>query len=133
MREEMEFGTGVRFVKAIAEFVGRFTEAAGVEDQTSIQLAVEEYYVNVVEHGFGGKEGGTVAICLSCADGVIQVEIADDGPEFDPTTVSPPDKPSSVEEADIGGLGIVLIRKLMDETEYRREGGRNVFVMRKRF
>ena len=129
-----EFGTELSFISGMQVFVEEFLEQAGLTKAGfEIQLAVEEWYVNIVKHGFGDKNEGKVLMRLGFSDDTLEIEVSDNGLEFDPHSLAPPEKPESVEEAKIGGLGVFFIRKLMDETAYRREAGRNVFVMRKRF
>ena len=70
---------------------------------------------------------------LSVGDGVVMAEISDDGRAFDPLQVPPPDLDADLELRPIGGLGVHFMKTLMDEVAYRREGGRNILTMRKRF
>ena len=58
--------------------------------------------------------------------------VSDDGPEFDPLAAAEPDTALGVEERPVGGLGIALVRRLMDAVEYERRGGRNRLLMRRR-
>jgi len=129
-----EFGTELSLVSELMGFVEEFLEKAGLlEESFEIQLAVEEWYVNIVKHAFDGKNEGNVLMKLGFSEGTLEVEMSDNGPAFDPHTLTPPERPESVEEAKIGGLGVFFIRNLMDETAYRRENDRNIFTMRKRF
>lgn len=131
---EQEFGTELSLVSELLGFVEEFLGKAGfLEESFEIQLAIEEWYVNIVKHAFGGKNEGNVLMKLGFSEGMLEVEMSDNGPAFDPHSLLPPEKPESVEEAKIGGLGVFFIRNLMDETAYRRENDRNVFTMRKRF
>jgi len=134
---EREFDTDLSSIPDLMNFVEHYLEIAGLSEASfEIQLAVEEWFVNIVKHGFGGEKGGNVKVRLDHDDGVqtggrLEVEISDDGPEFDPHSLPPAERPDSVEEAKIGGLGVHFIRNLMDETGYRRENGRNIFSMKK--
>jgi serine/threonine-protein kinase RsbW len=98
-----------------------------------IQLAVEEWYVNIVKHGFCGKPQGHVQVQLQYKHGWITIRIIDDGPAFDPHSIPPIEKPSDLQEVKIGGLGFHLIRNVMDSTSYDREGGKNILTMMKRY
>ena len=65
--------------------------------------------------------------------GVVTAEVSDDGRAFDPLKVPPPDLESDLQSRPVGGLGVHFIKTLMDEVSYRREGGRNILTMHKRF
>ena len=104
-----------------------------VKVASRVELAVEEALVNVIEHAYEEKKGN---IELSFQWNEIQLEIAicDWGPSFDPLTQAPEvfiDAP--LEERGIGGLGVHLIRQLMDEVYYFRKGTMNTLILIKRF
>ena len=61
----------------------------------------------------------------------IEMEFEDRGREFNPLEIGEPDFETPVEERQLGGLGIHLVKKMMDETKYRREGDRNILLLRK--
>jgi anti-sigma regulatory factor (Ser/Thr protein kinase) len=94
-----------------------------------VEVALDEVLANVVRHGLEGREGGSVEIELTIDTGVepplCRVVVADDGPEFDPLSAAEPDTTLGVEDRPIGGLGIALVRRLMDEVAYERRDGRN--------
>ncbi len=90
-----------------------------------INLALEEIVINVMNYG---HEDGLHEIDISLiADGnSLTIEIVDDGRPFDPLTDAPkPDVDAELEDRNIGGLGIHLVRKMMDDVRYRREEGKN--------
>ena len=120
-------------VSAVKEFVDRFLTEIGFEsDPHDIQLAVEEYYVNIQKHGFKDEPNGGISVQLKYENEWLEITFKDNGQEFDPDTIKGSAHPETIESAKIGGLGIYLIKKLMDETSYRREKGKNIFRMRKR-
>jgi len=85
---------------------------------------------NVVEHAFEGRqEAGTVDLELRLDLGVeppiCEMMVVDDGPEFDPLSAVEPDRSLGIEERPIGGLGLALVRRLMDEVHYERRDGKN--------
>ena len=94
-----------------------------------MEVSLDEVLANVVRHGLEGREGGSVEIELTLDTGVeppfCRVVVADDGPEFDPLSVAEPDTTLGVEDRPVGGLGIALVRRLMDEVAYERRDGRN--------
>lgn len=95
-----------------------------------VNLVLDELSVNVVSYGGGANE---IEVSLASDADVVRVEIADDGQPFDPLNEAPdPDIDASLEDRQIGGLGIHLVREMMDELHYSRENGRNRLAMIKR-
>jgi serine/threonine-protein kinase RsbW len=84
----------------------------------NLQLAVEEACVNIIEHGYAGWPPGTIEITFQPRDHQVSITIIDFGRKFDPTTHPPPDTSSEWDQRPVGGLGVFLITKLMDEVRY---------------
>lgn len=95
-------------------------------------LALEEHVTNVIEYAYDDTAPHEIQIRLSVEDGHLQIEIEDDGRPFNPLTRPPVDTSLPLDEKPVGGLGVHLIRSLMDEAEYRRESGKNILRLRKR-
>ncbi len=90
-----------------------------------VNLVLEELAMNTINHG---HDGGLheISITFNSTDDALTIDIVDDGTPFDPLTDAPmPDVNAPMHERPIGGLGVYLVRKLMDELTYRREEGRN--------
>ncbi len=96
---------------------------------TSINLALEEAVTNVVMYAYPEGTEGEVDIEAKIREDCLQFVISDDGQPFDPTTAPEADVTLGADERPIGGLGIFLVRKIMDDIEYRRENGRNRLIM----
>lgn len=95
-----------------------------------VNLVLDELWVNVV-HYSGAT--GDVEVSLDADADEVRLEIADDGRPFDPLSEAvEPDLDAALEERPIGGLGIFLVREMMDELHYRREDGKNRLAMVKR-
>lgn len=94
-----------------------------------VEVSLDEVLANVVRHGLAGRgEAARVELELQLEPGDpprCEVRVEDDGPEFDPLAAAPPDTTLGVDERPIGGLGIELVKRLMDEVHYERAGGRN--------
>jgi serine/threonine-protein kinase RsbW len=106
---------------AIRDFVGEFAERAGFsgKDVYAIQLATDEACSNVIEHAYEGTEGGDIEISCDLDGNALTIIIHDHGIEFDITKVRKPDISKKLEDREIGGLGVYLIQKLMDEVRFR--------------
>lgn len=94
-----------------------------------LDLGLTEAVTNVVAYAYRDSAEHEIRIRLR-ADGVgVTLEVEDDGVAFDPLQAERPPVPASLAEAPIGGLGIHLIRSMLDECHYRREAGRNRLTM----
>jgi serine/threonine-protein kinase RsbW len=97
-----------------------------------LQVALDEIASNVIKYGW--PDGGNHKLCVRITgqQGRIEVEIVDDGREFDPR-LAPPPEPQPAGRRRPGGLGIHLVKQLVDRVEYERVGGRNRTVMTKQY
>ncbi len=94
-----------------------------------VNLVLEEIVINVINYG---HDGGLHAVDISLVtdDDALTIEIVDDGRPFDPLHDAPqPDVDAELEDREIGGLGIHIVRKLMDDVRYCRENGKNRLTM----
>lgn len=105
-----------------------------VSVEASLNLVLEEAVVNVIQYAYPEGEEGTLTIEVEwkAEENILQFTLSDGGKPFDPTAVPDADTSLSVEERPIGGLGIFLIRQMMDCVEYRYYNNRNMLVMQKR-
>jgi anti-sigma regulatory factor (Ser/Thr protein kinase) len=97
-----------------------------------MELAADEIFSNIVKYAYGDvppkSAGDAVVVELSAGDGLLELRFEDRGAPFNPLTAAPPDLVSGAERG-IGGLGIFIVRSVMDEVRYSREGGRNVLTL----
>ncbi len=96
----------------------------------NLNLALEEILTNIISYGYDNREEHEIIVRLSLEQGELTAEVEDDGRPFNPLEAPEPDLNKSLEERSVGGLGIHLVRKLMDELEYRRQEGRNLFMIK---
>lgn len=110
----------------LLEAIEAWLEERGVPPGPSAQLmiAFDEIVSNVLNHG-GDEHAPVVDVSLKLDEHGVLAEVSDDGTAFDPLTTPAPDTTLSVEDRDIGGLGIHLVRELMDDVSYTREENRN--------
>lgn len=101
------------------------------EDILDTQLAVEEVITNVIVHGYKGSKG-SIGITGRSADNCIEIVVTDQAPPFDPLSIPEPDLEADVDERKIGGLGIYLLKQVMDGVSYRFENGSNILTMTKK-
>jgi serine/threonine-protein kinase RsbW len=119
----------------IREFVGEAARQVGFSDKDiyAIQLAADEASSNIIEHAYAGIEGGKIEIDLNISDKVLKITMRDQGKSFDPSSVPEPNIKADLSERKIGGLGMYLMRKLMDEVSYTTSPEKgNILIMIKR-
>jgi serine/threonine-protein kinase RsbW len=119
----------------IRAFVERFGGDCRIDrdDIVRVLIAVEELVTNIVKYGYGpAAEPGRAGLTLSLDGDRLTLEIVDDSHEFDPFAAPDPDLDAPIEERRVGGLGLYLVKTLMDRALYRRDGARNVVEISRR-
>ena len=98
----------------------------------NLNLVLEEAVVNVINYAYPKEEHQDIYLSAHLHEGSIVFVLTDTGKEFDPTLAPEADITLSADEREIGGLGIFLIRQLMNEVRYQRIDGKNVLTLEKR-
>jgi anti-sigma regulatory factor (Ser/Thr protein kinase) len=103
------------------------------ELEGDVNLALEEILANVIRHGYGDSREHEIVVRLEADGGEVRVAVEDDGVPFNPLEEAPSvDVTAPLAERPIGGLGLFLVRHLMDRLVYERRGNRNLFSMSKK-
>jgi serine/threonine-protein kinase RsbW len=122
-------------LEAIREFAGQAARDMGMDDSDTytVELAVDEACTNIIEHAYRGTKGGDIECTCDAGEDNLTIILRDHGTPFDPTSLPTPDLAAKLEHRKVGGLGVYLIRKLMDEVRFEplAESG-NVLTMVKR-
>jgi sigma-B regulation protein RsbU (phosphoserine phosphatase) len=119
----------------IREFVSQAARDAGMDDSeiSAVELAVDEACSNIVEHAYEDTKGGEIECTCNAENNSLTIIIRDHGKPFDPSNVPTPDLDADLEDRPIGGLGIFLIKSMMDEVRFEPLGeSGNVLTMVKR-
>jgi len=134
--QTVQFVAKFDMLDEIREFVGDIAGKGGFNSKEvyNIQLATDEAASNIIEHAYEGVSDGLLEISCGIKNDVITIVLVDHGEPFDPSVVPTPDLKADLSERKIGGLGIFLMRKLMDEVHYDAEPdkNRNTLTMTKR-
>jgi len=119
-------------IERLARIVDDFGRRHGIEAQIiyNMKLALDEILTNIISYAYDDAKEHIIVIRLSLDQEKWTVEVEDDGRLFNPLNAPEPDTKQLLGERPIGGLGIHLVRKLIDELEYRRQNDRNILVMR---
>lgn len=124
----LQVEASVDALKQIQNAVEEFGQAQNLPSSLTYQinLALEELGINIVNYAYDDNETHKFEISLALEVNTLTIEIIDDGRAFNPLSEAPePDLDSNVEDRPIGGLGVHLVRSMMDELHYRREAERN--------
>jgi len=121
-------------LSVLTEFLREFGSAAALAPAQvgNFELALEEIFLNIVMHGSEPGSVPQVEVSLKLGTDAVTMTVEDDGPQFDPLSLPPPDLTVSLADRKVGGLGVFLVRKLMDTVSYERVAGRNQLRMSKR-
>ena len=113
------------------EEIGR---SIGISDKSifEMNLALDELFTNIISYGFQDQQEHTIKIVITIEGDLLHMCIEDDGLPFNPLTSKTPDFQCGIEECKIGGLGIHLIRKLMDDVQYQRLADKNILVLKRK-
>lgn len=118
------FPARYKYLNEMREFAGQAAKDAGMDDTEvyAVELAVDEACTNIIEHAYGLDNGGEIECTCDAEDDRLTVILRDHGKPFDPSTVTEPDLSSGIEKRPPGGLGVYLMRQLMDEVRFESLG-----------
>jgi serine/threonine-protein kinase RsbW len=114
------FEANYESLETIRDFVGRSAEQSGLSERDvyAVQLATDEAVTNIIQHAFGGEGNDEINIECDISPGKMTITIHDRGKPFDPGSVPEPNVKAELKDRKIGGLGMYLIRNMMDEVHY---------------
>lgn len=133
--QTVKFPAKFEFLDEIREYVGNIARESGFGDKDiyNIQLATDEAASNIIEHAYENRSDGVLELSCGVQGDTIKIILTDYGESFDPSEIPLPDLKSDLADRKIGGLGIFLMRKLMDEVHYEsRPDKSNILTMIKR-
>lgn len=118
-------------IARLAAFVDAFCEPLEPtpKDVLALQLALEEIVTNVIDYGYVDGQPHTFTVELAAADRRVTAVVTDDARAYDPLARAEVDITLPLEERPVGGLGVHLVKKLMDSAHYERRDGRNILTL----
>jgi anti-sigma regulatory factor (Ser/Thr protein kinase) len=128
---ERTFTASLETIEEIVGFVDQHASEQGVHPKRSLhlQLAVEEAVANICSYAYEVPPG-EVSVTVARDGSGVRVVISDNGVPFDPLSKEDPDIRAELEARSVGGLGVFLIRRVLDEVHYNRVDGKNVLTLR---
>lgn len=132
--KELTIAATVENIGAVTDFVDAQLEALDcpMKAQMQINIAIDELFGNIAHYAYNPDVGeATVRVEVEEDPLSVIITFIDGGVPYDPLQAADPDTTLSAEERTLGGLGIFMVRKSMDEITYRYENGRNILSIRK--
>ena len=131
---EMTIAATVENIDVVTDFVNEQLEALDcpMKAQMQIDIAIDELFGNIAHYAYSPNVGeATVRVEVLEEPLSVVISFIDGGIPYDPLSAQDPDTTLAAEERAIGGLGIFMVKKSMDEITYRYEGGKNILTIRK--
>ncbi|HHT9137157.1 MAG TPA: ATP-binding protein [Candidatus Wunengus sp. YC60] len=130
----IQLKNNLRELERLSQTVDAFGEANNLSPKIlyALNLSLDEIITNVIYYGYNDVNEHQIIIRILLKDEELTVEVEDDGKPFNPLEAEKPDLEKPLEERQVGGLGIHLVTNLMDTLEYKRQGGKNLLIMKKK-
>ena len=132
---EMDIAATLENLDTVMAFVDQQLEEVGcsMKAQMQIDIAVEEVYVNIAHYAYNPEVGGvTIRVQIEEEPLAVILTFIDKGKPYDPLAKEDPDVTLAVEDRQIGGLGIFMVKKSMDNISYEYNEGRNILTLKKK-
>ncbi len=126
---EITIANRVAEIARVLDLIENFAESHGVASSvlTAVAVSVDELLSNTIRYGYRERKGGRITIALRVESDKLCARIEDDGNRFDPCLAAPTSPPSP--RAFVGGYGLALVRALVDELAYSRDGALNITTL----
>ncbi len=131
---EMTVEATLENIPAVTDFVDGRLEAAGcpMKARTQIDVAVDEMFGNIARYAYDTSGPATVRVDVDRDPPAVRVTFIDRGRPYDPLAKPDPDVTLSADDRPIGGLGIFMVKKTMDDVRYEYKDGQNILTVEKR-
>lgn len=127
--KELTIEATVENIQAVTDFVDEQLEAVGcpMRAQTQIDIAIDELFGNIAHYAYNPEVGlATVRVEVEEKPLAVRITFIDNGMPYDPLATNDPDVTLSAQEREIGGLGIYMVKKIMDSISYEYKDGQNI-------
>lgn len=140
MKEKIVLSACVESIPRAVEFVTEYLKSNDINSfPDKIGIVVDEIFSNIANYAYDGKEKNgeirnvTVSCSYASSSKEFTIKFVDSGKEYNPLTTPEPDINLPLEKRKIGGLGVFIVKKFMDKLFYKREGNKNILVLKKKF
>ena len=130
---EIAIANELEAIVAAAEKIDAFCEEREISPEIAyaVNLSIDEILTNTISYGYDDDEPHRIEIIVRLESDSLVVEIVDDSAPFDLSATPEANVEASLEERDVGGLGLFLVHQMMDRVEYERIEGRNIVTLAK--
>jgi anti-sigma regulatory factor (Ser/Thr protein kinase) len=120
-------------LKTLCRHLNKFGQVTGLSEAiiTDVNICLEELFTNTVSYGFEDDLEHIIRLTFKLDNHVLTLNVEDDGIPFNPLEKKDPEIPADLIDVRIGGLGIHIVRKLMDDIQYKRKRGKNMLTLKK--
>jgi anti-sigma regulatory factor (Ser/Thr protein kinase) len=120
-------------LETLCQHLHKFGQVSGLSEAcvTDINICLDELFTNIVSYGFEDDLGHITRFTMNLNNKVLTLIIEDEGIAFNPLEKKDPEIPADLIDVRIGGLGIHIVRKLMDDIRYKRKQGKNKLTLKK--
>ena len=134
MEKSIILANDISEISKLCEFIEEIGNEFSLSPEIvfNLNLVLEEAVVNIINYAYPKEEHQFIYLSAKLHEGSIVFVLTDTGKEFDPTMAPEADITLSADEREIGGLGIFLIRQIMNEVRYERIEGKNVLTLEKK-
>lgn len=132
-RLNLRIANDIAELSRVAESVEEFcaSQAIPAGNAFKLNIALEELLTNTISYGYEDSGRHEIAIDIAREGETIVAELSDDARPYDPLNAPPPDLESAIEDRRVGGLGVHLVKTMMDDVRYAYRDGRNHITLRK--
>ena len=133
MRKEIQLKNHLDELKRLTAFVDDISEELHLssELQMNLNLVLEEMVVNIISYAYPEGSTTTIGLLAECDGRELTFMLSDQGRAFDPTLRKIADMSANPAERNLGGMGIVIVKNIMNEVSYQRLDGKNLLTMKK--
>ncbi|MCH8474401.1 MAG: ATP-binding protein [Opitutales bacterium] len=130
---QQDFGNSLAELASLAKALEDFGQRENLPPAVigPLNLALDELFTNIVQHGYPPGKEGRIFLQLRKNENSVEALLQDQAPAYNPFEAPDPDLESPIESRPIGGLGVHLVKELMDHWEYRRDSDQNTIILRK--
>jgi serine/threonine-protein kinase RsbW len=127
-RMEFELSPELGEIQVLADAMDKFSKFAAIPSKIlfRLNLAIDELVTNTIVYGFENAESRHIGVIVHRHDDIVEVELRDSGTPFDPLSLPAPDVDVSLEDRQIGGLGVYFVRTLIEQVDYAHDGKHNI-------
>ncbi|MFH1213307.1 MAG: ATP-binding protein [Candidatus Neomarinimicrobiota bacterium] len=132
-RLELRLSNSIEELQSLNTELEQFGEIWNLSPELifNLNLVLEEILSNIIFYGYDDTTDHTINLNIALEGDIIEIEIIDDAKPFNPLNRPDPDVNQSLDARKIGGLGIYLVKKIMDKTEYVNKDGKNILILQK--